>query len=253
MTKRLLLALVLAPLPLAAGSFDAQVVVLGELHDNPGHHARQAALLAEIVPTAVVYEMLSPAEAAALDALPREAEAMARGATGMDWGNLPDYAGVLAASPVILGAALPRDVVRGAFAEGAAAVFDGDAEAFGLTLPVPEDQLEIRMQLQFAAHCEAMPLEMMGGMVEAQRVRDAGFARTVLYALAEHGAPVVLITGNGHARRDWGVPFYIAQAAPEVSVFSLGQGEPDRAPQGVFDAVETSPAPDRGDPCAAFR
>ena len=254
MIRAVLAALaLLAPTGVAALDMPrADIVILGEVHDNPGHHARQAALLDQIAPRAVVYEMLSPDEAARLDALDRDAAVLAQAARGMDWTNLSDYAAVLVASPRILGAAVPRDRVRAAFADGAARVFGTDADVFGLTDALPEAQLAARKQVQFAAHCEAMPLEMMGGMVEAQRLRDAAFARAVMQALETYGAPVVLITGNGHARRDWGVPVYLERVAPGHSVFVLGQGEDGRHPDGLFDDIADSPAPARDDPCAAL-
>ncbi len=67
------------------------------------------------------------------------------------------------------------------------------------------------------------------------------------------GAPVVVITGNGHARRDWGVPAIIARVRPDAVVISVGQGEDGIAPEGGFDVVFDAPAPERDDPCAAFR
>ena len=88
-------------------------------------------------------------------------------------------------------------------------------------------------------------------MVEAQRVRDAHFARTVLDAIEQFGAPVVLITGNGHARTDWGVPTYLVRVAPDLKVYSVGQSEEGRI-AGAFDRVEDAPAVERADPCAAF-
>ncbi|MDA7429301.1 ChaN family lipoprotein [Primorskyibacter aestuariivivens] len=244
----------LSPWPVwAAGSFDADVVILGELHDNPGHHARQAALIREIAPRAVVFEMLTPDEAAMLDGVARDPEVMAGAAQDVAWFNMSDYAGVLVASPRILGAALPHEQVRQAFSNGAAAVFGEEADAYGLTEALSPEELEARKALQFAAHCEAMPMEMMGGMVEAQRLRDASFARSVLAVLDRYGAPVVLITGNGHARKDWGVPVYLARVQPGIAVFALGQGEPDQPPHGSFDQMATSDAPERDDPCATFR
>ena len=61
------------------------------------------------------------------------------------------------------------------------------------------------------------------------------------------------ITGNGHARKDWGAPAALAHVAPEVSAQSLGQGEtPTGAPEGGFDAVEITDPVEREDPCAAF-
>jgi len=59
--------------PVAAGQItpdavadlpDAQVVILGELHDNPHHHENQADAVAALAPTALVFEMLAEAQAA---------------------------------------------------------------------------------------------------------------------------------------------------------------------------------------------
>lgn len=230
------------------------VVILGEVHDNPAHHAKQASILRELAPKAVIFEMLTPEEAAQLAGVPRKEAAMAAASAEFHWSNIADYADVLAASEgVIVGAALPRGDVRQAFSDGAAAVFGANAEQFGLETPVPDAQLAARKEMQFESHCQAMPLEMMGGMVEAQRLRDAAFARAVLDAQQTYGSPVALITGNGHARRDWGVPAALALAAPDVSVITIGQSEAGRRPLGGFDAFFDAPAVDRPDPCDAFK
>ncbi|MEP4197017.1 MAG: ChaN family lipoprotein [Aliishimia sp.] len=231
----------------------ANVFILGEVHDNPTHHARQADFLRDLAPKAVIYEMLHPAEAASLSTVPRESDAVKAAVTGMEWANLSDYADVLVASEVIVGAALPRDQVRAAFSTDAATVFGGQAKQYGLNADLSDDEVTLRKELQFSAHCEAMPLEMMGGMVEAQRLRDAVFARATLEALDTYGSPVVLITGNGHARRDWGVPRHIAQAAPDVVVLTFGQSEGGANLSGGFDAIWDASAVERPDPCAAFQ
>jgi uncharacterized iron-regulated protein len=90
-------------------------------------------------------------------------------------------------------------------------------------------------------------------MVSVQRLRDAVLADQALEALAVHGAPVVVITGNGHSRADWGAPALVKGAVPSVSVFALGQAEEGQAPIGAFDSVTDAPGVDRGDPCAAFK
>ncbi len=248
---------VTAPFSVAAlvsGDATDDVIILGEFHDNPTHHDRQASAIKEISPKAVVFEMLTPDEAVQLADVERAKDAMQAATEGFLWNNIADYAGVLAASPVILGTALSREEMRGAFSNGAASVFGDEAEIYGLTSALPEDELAARKQMQFQAHCEAMPLEMMGGMVEAQRLRDAAFARTVIEALDTYGAPVVLITGNGHARMDWGVPVYLENARPGVSVTSIAQGENGAAPDGVYTtALSDADPPERGDPCEAFR
>lgn len=239
----------------------AQIVILGEVHDNPGHHDFQAAAVSALRPAALVFEMLSPEQAARVT--PAAIADPARLGADLGWEDAgwPDftlYAPIYAAAPEAryYGAALPRGEVRRAFGEGAAAVFGPDAVRFGLATPLPEAEAAARAEDQFEAHCRAMPIETMGGMVEAQRLRDAAFARTALQALAETGGPVVVIAGAGHARRDWGMPAAIAAAAPEVTVLSVGQSEraaDDPAPGDLpYDLWRfTDPVP-RDDPCAAF-
>lgn len=105
------------------------------------------------------------------------------------------------------------------------------------------------------AHCGALPAEMLPGMVEAQRLRDAAFADAALRLVEEGFTPAILITGNGHARTDRGSPLYLKQAAPALKVISIGQievreGESDNA--APFDIVIYSAPFDRGDPCEAL-
>jgi uncharacterized iron-regulated protein len=107
--------------------------------------------------------------------------------------------------------------------------------------------------MQMSAHCDALPADMLPGMVAAQRLRDAHFSRVTLQALDETGGPVVVITGNGHARKDWGMPVYLAAAAPEVTVRTLGQFEDAPAADAPFDVTLFSSAAERPDPCLAFR
>lgn len=233
------------------------VVILGEVHDNPHHHEAQARLIDALEPAAVVFEMLTPDQAATANGEEARNEALAR---QLDWADSgwPDWAlyepvfQAVGQTPVH-GMALPRDEVRRAVSEGAAAVLGQDAELFGLTRDLPEQVLEKRLELQFAAHCDALPKEMLGGMVEAQRLRDAAFARTVLAALRSDGAPVVVIAGTGHARTDWGIPAAISIAAPDVSVVSVGQFEADPDPDAPFDHWLVAPPAERPDPCEAFR
>ena len=236
----------------------ADVIVLGEVHDNGAHHLGQAAALAGINPSAVVFEMLSPKQAALIT--PEVLQDQAALAAALEWDDSgwPDFAlyyPVFAAlgAARVYGAARPRDQVRRSFSEGAAAVFGAGADQFGLDQALPKAQLQERLQAQFEAHCEAMPLEMMGGMVEAQRFRDAAFADVVARAYEADGGPVVLIAGNGHARRDWGVPAVLAVAMPELKVLSVGHLEAPVDEEPPFDLWLLTKAAAREDPCLAFK
>jgi len=245
--------------PDALAALRADVVILGEVHDNPVHHAHQAQAVAALAPAALVFEMLTPDQAALVTEANRGDAAALGAALGWEASGWPDfsmYHPIFTAAPRarIYGAALPREDVRRAVGEGAAAILGDDAERFGLTTPLPAAEQAEREADQMAAHCNAMPAEMMPGMVEAQRLRDAALARAAVQAMAETGGPVAVIAGSGHARRDWGIPAALAVAAPELSVLSVGQIEAEGAaePEQPFDLwLVTEPTP-REDPCAAF-
>lgn len=234
----------------------ADVVILGETHDNAAHHRGQGAILQALAPRAVVFEMLSEDQAVRLDAQARKDLDGLGTLLGWETSGWPDFAlyrPVFAGlgDAAVIGAAVPRDKVRAAYKDGAAAVFGADAARFGLHEALPEPEQSAREAAQFEAHCGAMPLALMGGMVAAQRFRDAAFARTVIAAQASHGRPVVMIAGTGHARTDWGMPRLLAWAAPQLKVVSVGFLEADD-PTAPFDIrIPTAPA-ERDDPCAAF-
>lgn len=233
---------------------EAQVVVLGEQHDNPDHHMRQAAWVAELEPAALVFEMLTPAQGAraAFDWTDQADLDAAIGWSGSAWPSFDMYFPIFAAAPdaVVYGAGVPRDELRAQLAAPLAA--HPLAIGFGLDQPASPDEQSARETLQAEAHCGALPDEMLPVMVDAQRLRDAALADVSLRALRNTGGPVVVITGNGHARTDWGMPALLAYAAPDVTVFALGQGEDGSMVGGAFALTLDAPAPARGDPCAAF-
>ncbi|MEM6619067.1 MAG: ChaN family lipoprotein [Pseudomonadota bacterium] len=258
---RLIMTLTLALWPMAAAAQDFidrlggyDVVILGEVHDNPHHHRLQAQAISALRPTAVVFEMLSPEQAARVaGTAPSDlAEVLAWAESG--WPPFELYAPIFAAlgDARAVGAAVPRADMRQAFMDGAVAVFGAEAGAYGLDQTLAEEEQSTREDRQFTAHCEAMPRGMMANMVEAQRLRDAVFARATRNALAAHGGPVVLVTGSGHADTAWGVPVYLRAAAPDLRFISVGFTEGGDG--GVFDIRVPTPAPEnRPDPCAAFR
>ncbi len=236
----------------------AQVVFLGEQHDNPAHHALQADWVEVLQPTAIVFEMLTPEQTQAVTAENRGGATSLEAALGWEASGWPDFAmyfPIFEAAPeaAILGAAVPRDRVMAVMQEDLAGLVEPEvALRFGLDQPLAEDEQAAREDLQRVAHCDALPENLLPRMVSVQRLRDTSLAQAALDGLERYGPPVVVITGNGHAREDWGAPFLLAKAAPALSIFSLGQGEAGGTPSGGFDFVVDGPAVDRGDPCDAF-
>ena len=139
------LFLALAPVAAHAGPFAgtvADVYVLGEVHDNPVHHAAQADAIRDIEPRAGVFEMLAQAQADEVrDDRLGDPEALGAllGWEEAGWPDFSMYYPIFAASrgAQVFGAAVPRESARAAMEVGVARSFGEGAADYGL-----EDDLE---------------------------------------------------------------------------------------------------------------
>lgn len=240
----------------------ADIVVVGEIHDNPRHHEIQARVSAALQPGAIVFEMIDEDRTELVNRLRAEGADRETIRDALDWDETgwPDfdhYAPIMEAAPdaEIRGAGQSRDAIRKAAQEGAASVFAAEAARYGLATPLPEALAEALREEMAAAHCNALPVEALDGMIEVQRLRDAALARAAVEAREDPAVagPVLMIAGNGHADRLRGAPAAIAAADPDARILILGQTETDAAPGREYDMVIASDAPpDRADPCAVF-
>lgn len=239
---------------------DADVVILGEIHDNPTHHATQAEIVAALRPAALVFEMFPQLAEGEINDLRANGAPAGDIARVMHWDvtGRPDfgyYAAILAAAPgaTVFGASQPAVDVRRAGVEGAAAAFGPDATIYGLDQPLPRAELAVRARLFTAAHCGKVAADRLPGMIEVQRFRDAGLADAAIWARTmTGGGQVVVIAGSGHADKLRGAPAAIAVAEPDLRVVTLGQFEAPPDAEERFDGVLLAPAPARADPCATL-
>lgn len=247
----------------------AQVVLLGETHDNPDHHTLQAWMVrritAEGAKPLVAFEMITPDQAPALRRHltdhPGDADglgpALAWEKSGWpDWALYrPIAAAALAADAPLAAANLTREQVR-AIAKG---------EATDALPPLPAEQVALMENEIRGGHCGMLPEAAVTGMVRVQRSRDAVMAESLARGIAE-GRGAVLIAGAGHVRTDHGVPAALALKAPGTHAFALAflevkAGETDPAAYGAlfdsarppFDAVWFTPRAEREDQCEAFK
>ncbi len=239
---------------------DADIVVLGEIHDNPEHHRVQAAIVAALSPAALVFEMIPQEREAIVNEVRDSGGASGALAETLDWDEsgwpaFDFYAAIMDAAPEarIFGAGQPNADVRRAMLEGAAGVFGPDSTIYGLDQPLEPAERAAREAIQAAAHCDMLSPEVLPGMVEAQRFRDAGLADATLWArIMTDGGQVVVIAGSGHADSLRGMPAMLAQADPDAVVLTLGQFETASEDGDAFDAVLLAAPPQRTDPCAAL-
>lgn len=243
----------------------ADHVLLGEVHDNPIHHRERAALLAALAdrrPT-VVFEQFGRSADAAL-ATPADGDIDAwldrAGFDRRGWAwplHRPVIEAALAAGLRLRGGNLERDEARQIARQGSAAV-PADL-ASQLAMPLPAAAAEMLDRGLIDGHCGQLPAAALPRMRDAQAARDAAMADAMLRAAADGAAPTVLIAGNGHVRRDHGVPLWLARRQPMAKVVSVGfleagadGGLPAAAERAVYDIVWVTPRQPRPDPCAGF-
>lgn len=235
----------------------ARVVLLGEKHDNPDHHRLHGWLLEGIAdPTVpVLFEQLDHDDAEAI-AGAADPEAL-RAAVEWDRSGWPDFAlyAPKFAALYRLGAPVrpahpPRAEVRASMTKP----LDAYPFEMGLDRPLPEPGAAgLRAEIE-RSHCGHADAALVEGMFRAQRFKDATMARALDTAAGRQGR-AVLVAGNGHARRDIGVPFYLPALAPvSVGVLEVQRGvdDPAKAAGGHFDYVWFTPRVDEIDPCVKF-
>jgi uncharacterized iron-regulated protein len=233
------------------------IVLLGEVHDNASQHALRAqaleGLLAGGARPALLMEQFDREHQGDLDrALARPGvtpdEVIAAGAPGdpaMQGWSWPFYRPYIALAiryrlPIVA-ANVSREDTRRVFKEG--------LPALGFDPTVPADIQSAQARAILDGHCGMIDEATAGRMVGSQVARDQFMARMV-EANAARG--VVLLAGDGHVRRDVGVPRWLAPStrAHSVSIGLLEAGDPNSA---AYDVVLNTPAQDRQDPCEAMR
>jgi len=250
---------------LAAQLRKARYRLLGEVHDHPAHHTLRAGLLAKLAPTEVYFEQFDRENDAALRVAQRggaDADALAQaGRMEKSWRwplHRPLVEAALAGRMPVRAANLSTADTRRIARAGAL----GAEDAPLMEVLARADWSEARDRAMRTAildgHCGMLPERAAPGMALAQRARDAAIAEM----LVSSRKAAVLIAGNGHVRRDLGVPAYLPRNAAVLSVGLLetrpGETDPldyargaDGAP--AYDVVWfTAPHP-RPDPCEAFR
>ena len=128
-------------------------------------------------------------------------------------------------------------------------ITDGLA-ALGFDAEVPLDIARAQTDAIVEGHCGMLDAADAGPLVAAQTARDQFMAR-VIEAHAATG--IVLLAGDGHVRRDIGVPRWLSAATRARSV-SIGLREAgDAQAAGAFDVTLATPAQQREDPCEGMR
>ena len=245
---------------------EVRYVLLGEVHDNPAHHELRARLIGGLPPqTEIFFEQFDRPQDAALREAQRAgagAEALARAGrmdAGWDWPLYrPLVEAALAGRQPVRAANLPNAETRriasaGKLGAGETAL----ADALARSRWTEADERALREEI-VESHCRALPARLAPAMALAQRARDA----TMALALAGAPGSAVLLAGNGHVRRDLGVPRYLPPGSALLSVGFLEVRDEEPEPRAyatgetgapAYDYVWFTPRQARPDPCATFK
>jgi uncharacterized iron-regulated protein len=252
---------------LAARMRQRPIVLLGEIHDNVDQHevrAQAVALLLEAgLRPALAFEQFDRQRQSDIDRVLREApsddvdrvgQLIALGGHGWNWKLYRPFLELAVKYQLpIVAANLSRADAMQVSKEGFGAVFDpAEQRRLGLD-PLPADLLRIQQQAVDEGHCHQMAEQMLPALARAQIARDAAMAQAIRPYL-QRG--VILLTGNGHVRRDVGVPHFLPAQQQDrvVSIALIERDTPaDAVPAGAYDAMFRTPVQARADPCQSLR
>jgi uncharacterized iron-regulated protein len=241
-------------------SFSAQVqrlpaaplLLLGEQHDAPEHQTLQRETVALLSQrgqlAAVVMEMLeqgrqttglppSATEPEVRQTLHWSGEAN----SGWPWAVYgPVVMAAVAAGVPVLGGNLPRANMRTAM---------GDSTLDQRLAPeaLVQQQSNIR-----EGHCHLLPERQIAPMTRIQIARDRSLAQVAVAAL-QPGKTVLLVAGNGHVRRDLGVPQHLPAGVDHHVVMAQAGSNPASEPGHQADTVWTTPLRPPTDHCAEMK
>ena len=251
---------------------NTRILLLGETHTNPDHHIGQARIIHHWMPAdrnvALVMEMLAYDNWKVFSGLEMSTEELNN--------KLEEVAGVWKwhlYQPLVqlkqdhhlpmIGANLTREQRSEYSNDDHCKMSRGDIDSDFCELMDDSQQGVIR-QLIYDAHCDYLPYEHTGSLMNTQIAKDASFALSLVSTAATH--KVVLIAGAVHVRKDIGVPVHLQQlgekstsiafinVSPEISDPEeyIEQSQPDQSLLSQFDYVYFTPSERNQDPCVEF-
>ena len=239
------------------------LLLLGEVHDNAAQHALRLQALQQLLASgarpALLMEQFDRERQADINRLLQAVPAMDTGGAERDapvdalvqlgrqdsagW-HWPLYRPYL---HLALQYRLPIVAANVSRADARLVMQQGLA-ARGFIAQVPVDIQTAQAEAIVQSHCGQVDAALAGRMALAQVARDQFMARSIS-AHADRG--VLLLAGNGHVRKDVGVPRWLP-AGLQVRSQAVGYLETGDTSAAVFDLVVFTAAQPRSDPCAAM-
>ena len=211
---------------LIAAIHEADVVLLGEVHDNLFQHRARADLISKIQNKefAIVSEhLVFGSEITYSGSLLEDLETIGFNKKAWIWPthevlykkfeelNLPVFGGDLSKKDI-------DNIYEG----------KGLSQSGTLTPIIKRSTLDSQSKDKLlndlvVGHCGVVEEDFLSFMFKVQRLRDASMAY-----IASKVAPAIVIAGNGHVRRDYGVPQILKKINPDSNIVSIAFLETDK-------------------------
>ncbi len=253
------------------------VILLGELHDNRHHHQARAELIESISqarqalePLNLVVEQLPvggsvlPGEQVAETRLLEQLRQAGFQEKAWAWPmHEPIFRAALTQGMAVHGGNLVRGQSMQLFRQGEPALPE-KLQGLLAKAPLATSSLQTLNKALVDGHCGQLPETVVEPMRLVQRATDLA----LLVTAAEH-APSVVIAGNGHVRKDFGMPTLLPALPTIFTLVAVGFIEAetaadkpmpkelpdaiDRSDWAMYDYVWVTPAAQREDPCKGFQ
>ncbi|MFZ9758590.1 MAG: ChaN family lipoprotein [Burkholderiaceae bacterium] len=262
---------------LAARLATYPIVLLGELHDNSHHHKARARLIQALgqarnnqPPYRLVVEQLpmggSVRPQGKQPGQPLLEQLREAGFQDEAWAwplHEPVFRAALSQGMALHGGNLVRGQSMQLFKKGESTLPE-KLQGLLSRAPLAEPSLQALNKALVDGHCGQLPEAMLEPMRLVQRATDLA-----LLVTATDYTPAIVIAGNGHVRKDFGIPSLVPAFQRPVRLVTVGFVESElsvdkasmNAAAGVrndpawaiYDYVWITPAAEREDPCKGFQ
>jgi uncharacterized iron-regulated protein len=233
-------------------------ILLGEVHDEPLHHLRRASVikaLADLQPVVVAEQLEANQQVTYTGSLLDDVVRAGFDAKVWDWALYSPLFAMLETQQVsLIGGNLPITVVRDISKRGISEIPMALNDMISQTSLNATGESQLVADLE-AGHCGHLPKQYLPNFILAQRARDASMLNAMMQV--DH-KPVILLAGNGHVRKDYGIPTLLPRT--DAHIVSIGflqldtlTSEDIKIYQQQYDYVWLTGAVNRDDPCAAFK
>ena len=241
----------------------ADFLIVGEVHDNPTHHMRQAQIIREMHKDhrniSVVMEHVDSSQEDILkdfavtkniEDLPKRLRWVESG--WPDWQIFrPIFVTTNDLGISVHHGLFSKNKIMKIYQNGLTEVFEpGEYRRLNLD-HFPRTLREQHLEQLYSDHCKLMPKTRLEKMIDIQIARDAYMS----IQLTRHGRKAILLTGNGHVSHERGVGFFLQDKnVLNVAQYEIEDGEKFdfKSVKGI-DYIWFSSPHARPDPCDGLR